>query len=73
MTNQELIAENARLRKLQEQQVTALTAVWKCYTSLQISHARVGSAVWLVAEALDEAGVARQPDGDVAEASHRHH
>ncbi|MCP3023802.1 hypothetical protein [Cupriavidus basilensis] len=73
MTQQELIAENERLRKLQEQQVTALKAVWKCYTATQIGHARVGSAVWLVAEALDEAGVRRQPEGDAAEASHRHH
>lgn len=72
MTQEELIAENARLRKLQAQQVTALAAVWKCYTPLQISHARLDSAVWLVAEALDDAGVARcQPDGDTAASNHR--
>ncbi|MGT2460268.1 hypothetical protein ACU4GI_47150 (plasmid) [Cupriavidus basilensis] len=57
MTQEQLVAENARLRRLQEQQVTALQAIWKCYTPTQISHARVDSPVWLVANALDDAGV----------------
>ena len=57
MTNEELAAENARLRQLQTQQVAALQQVWKCWTYEEIRNAQLGSVVWAVAEALDDAGV----------------
>ncbi|MGT2455676.1 hypothetical protein ACU4GI_21650 [Cupriavidus basilensis] len=65
MTNEELAAENARLRQLQTQLVAALQEVWKCWTYEQIRNARLGSVVWVVAEALDDAGVSPPQPGTV--------